>query len=68
MRTIIYARFSSQLQNSKSIEDQIAICRERADREGWTVVDVFTDYAISGAAGISQAGASPSSVGTETSS
>ncbi|MGN5376092.1 recombinase family protein [Sphingomonas hankookensis] len=51
MRTVIYARFSSQLQNSRSIEDQIAICRERADCEGWTVVEVFTDYAISGAAG-----------------
>ena len=54
MRTVIYARYSSALQNSRSIEDQIAICRERADREGWTVVNVFTDYAISGAAGISE--------------
>lgn len=52
MRTAIYARYSSQLQNARSIDDQIAVCRERADREGWTVVDVFTDYAISGAAGI----------------
>ena len=52
MRTAIYARYSSQLQNSRSIDDQIAVCRERALREGWTVVEVFTDYAISGAAGI----------------
>ena len=55
MRTVIYARFSSTLQNSRSIEDQVSICRERATREGWEVVDVFTDYAISGAAGISEA-------------
>ncbi|WP_196801619.1 recombinase family protein [Sphingomonas melonis] len=55
MRTVVYARYSSQLQNSRSIEDQIAVCRERADREGWTIVDVFTDYAISGAAGIGEA-------------
>ncbi|WP_137899312.1 recombinase family protein [Sphingomonas sp. 2SG] len=55
MRTVIYARFSSQLQNSRSIDDQIAVCRERADREGWTIVDVYTDYAISGAAGIGEA-------------
>ncbi|MCU6454325.1 recombinase family protein [Sphingomonas sp. A2-49] len=55
MRTVIYARFSSQLQNSRSIDDQIAVCRDRADREGWTIVDVYTDYAISGAAGISEA-------------
>ncbi len=52
MRTVIYARFSSQLQNSRSIDDQISVCRERAEREGWTIVDIFTDYAISGAAGI----------------
>ncbi|MEP2103054.1 MAG: recombinase family protein [Parasphingorhabdus sp.] len=54
LRTVIYARFSSTLQNSRSIEDQIAICRERCDREGWEVVEVFTDYAISGAAGIDE--------------
>lgn len=52
MRTVIYARFSSTLQNARSIEDQIALCRERCEREGWPVVEVFTDYAISGAAGI----------------
>lgn len=55
MRTVIYARFSSTLQNARSIEDQVALCRERCDREGWSVVDVFTDFAISGAAGIDEA-------------
>ncbi len=55
MRTVIYARFSSHLQNSRSIEDQIAVCRERCEREGWTILDIFTDYAISGAAGITEA-------------
>ena len=54
MRTIIYARFSSDLQNSRSIADQIALCRERAAREGWQIVDTFTDEAISGAAGIGE--------------
>ena len=52
MKTVIYARFSSTLQNARSIEDQVTLCRERCDREGWEVVDVFTDFAISGAAGI----------------
>lgn len=42
MRTPIYARYSSQLQNSRSIEDQIRVCTERADLEGWTVVDVYS--------------------------
>jgi DNA invertase Pin-like site-specific DNA recombinase len=51
VRTLLYARYSSQLQNARSIEDQMRLLRDRADREGWTIVDVFTDYAISGAAG-----------------
>lgn len=52
MRTVIYARYSSDLQNSRSIEDQIAVCRQRAQAEGWPVVATFTDAAISGAAGL----------------
>lgn len=54
MKTLIYTRFSSLLQNSRAIEDQITICRERCEREGWEIVDVFMDYAISGAAGIGE--------------
>lgn len=54
MRTLIYARFSSTLQNARSIEDQVALCRERCDREGWEVAEVFTDFAISGGAGIAE--------------
>lgn len=54
MRTIIYARYSSDLQNSRSIADQIALCRDRAAQEGWQIIDTFTDEAISGAAGIGE--------------
>ena len=54
MRTLVYARYSSQLQNSRSIDDQIRVCMERAATEGWTVVDVFSDAAIGGAAGTSE--------------
>ena len=54
MRTAIYARFSSKLQNSRSIDDQVALCRERCDREGWEVVGVFTDYETRGSAGIGE--------------
>jgi len=54
MRTVLYARFSSTLQNSRSIDDQISILNERCQREQWEVVDIFTDYAISGAAGIDE--------------
>ena len=38
MRAAIYARFSTQMQREASIEDQVRLCRERAEREGWTVV------------------------------
>ncbi|MCA0208161.1 MAG: recombinase family protein [Proteobacteria bacterium] len=54
MRTVIYARFSSNLQNSRSIDDQVAVCRERCEAEGWTIVDVFRDYAIGGGAGVDE--------------
>lgn len=48
MRTAVYARFSSENQRDASIEDQVRICRARAEREGWRVVETFTDYAVSG--------------------
>lgn len=48
-RVAIYARFSSAMQSEASIEDQLRICRERVQREGWTVTEIFTDMAISGA-------------------
>ena len=54
MRTLLYARYSSQLQNAASIEDQVALLRQRVEREGWEEVDLFTDYAISGAAGVGE--------------
>lgn len=54
MRTVIYARFSSDNQNPRSAADQIALCRRRADQEGWTVVATFEDAAFSGAAGIDE--------------
>ena len=45
----IYARYSSDLQRDASIEDQIRLCTERAQREGWHVTKCYTDHAISGA-------------------
>lgn len=47
-RALIYARYSTTLQSEASIEDQVRICRERAEREGWAIAGVHTDYAISG--------------------
>ena len=54
MRTILYARFSSDLQNPLSTADQLAAMCERADREGWTVIDTYSDDEISGRAGIDE--------------
>jgi site-specific DNA recombinase len=48
MRAVIYARYSTDLQSTASIEDQIRLCRERVEQEKGTVVDVYADYAISG--------------------
>ena len=48
-RVALYARYSSDNQRDASIEDQLRQCRERASREGWTVVDSYSDRAISGA-------------------
>ena len=48
-RVAVYARYSSDNQREASIEDQIRVCRDRADREGWRIVQTYTDFAISGA-------------------
>ena len=49
MKVALYARYSSDNQRDASIEDQLRICRARAEREGWQIVDSYTDRAISGA-------------------
>ncbi|TDF42482.1 recombinase family protein [Alteromonadaceae bacterium M269] len=48
MRAVIYARYSSDLQNASSIEDQIRVCEEYAANKGYDIVNHFTDAAISG--------------------
>lgn len=48
MRAAIYARFSSELQDRRSIADQLAMARDHAAKEGWKVVAEFSDAAISG--------------------
>lgn len=48
-RCAIYARYSSDRQSETSAEDQARVCRARAEREGWDVVEVYSDLAISGA-------------------
>jgi DNA invertase Pin-like site-specific DNA recombinase len=49
MRVAIYSRYSSDLQDPRSISDQINAAREHAQRQGWTIVSEHKDAAISGA-------------------
>ena len=48
IRVAIYARYSSDQQSETSIEDQVRLCREYAEHEGWTIVECYKDKAISG--------------------
>ncbi|MCV2880370.1 recombinase family protein [Sedimentimonas flavescens] len=49
MRAAIYARYSTDLQNAASIADQVRVCRKLCEANGWQVVEIFADEAISGA-------------------
>ena len=45
---VIYARFSSHNQTEQSIEGQLRVCHDYAQREGYKVVGEYIDRAISG--------------------
>ncbi|MEH0197138.1 recombinase family protein [Caulobacter sp. CCNWLY153] len=47
-RVALYARYSDDKQSATSIEDQFRICRMHADKQGWRVVETYSDAAISG--------------------
>ncbi|UMM07984.1 recombinase family protein [Gluconobacter frateurii] len=49
MKVALYARYSSDNQRDASIADQLRICRTHAEKQGWTIVEEYTDHAISGA-------------------
>ena len=48
-KSVIYARYSTDLQNEKSIADQISLCRKYATNERLQVAKTYEDRAISGA-------------------
>ena len=50
MRVAIYARYSSENQSEKSIDDQIRVCKNYAKEHGMTVEDrhIYVDEAMSG--------------------
>src|SRR3546814_6068693 len=47
-RIAIYARYSSELQKESSIEDQLRVCREYAEKQGWEIVQTYADKEESG--------------------
>ena len=55
-RTAIYARFSSDKQSERSIDDQVALCRSYCERNELSVVGVYEDRAISGASTVNRLG------------
>ena len=46
---VVYARFSSELQADRSIDDQVRLCRRFIEQQGWGYQYAYTDRAISGA-------------------
>lgn len=45
---VIYARYSSHSQTEQSIEGQLRVCKEYAEREGYDIVGDYIDRAITG--------------------
>lgn len=56
LRAVIYARYSSEHQREASIDDQIKVCRRYGVAQGWTIVESYSDAAISGASAILRPG------------
>jgi site-specific DNA recombinase len=52
IRAAIYARYSTDLQSAASIEDQVRLCKERIEREGWKLDACYSDRGKSGASAL----------------
>jgi len=46
VKVALYARYSSDNQRDASIVDQLRICRLHAEKQGWQIVEEYTDYAF----------------------
>ena len=55
-RAAIYARYSTDLQNDRSIDDQVALCRDYAGRNGIILGNVYSDRAQTSASLIGRDG------------
>ncbi len=66
-RAVIYARYSTDLQNDQSVEDQIRLCKAHAERLGAVIVGEYFDRAKSGASMFGRPGLSNLMQAAETS-
>ena len=48
MKAVIYVRYSSAGQSEQSIEGQLRVCKEYAERTGYTVINEYIDRATTG--------------------
>ncbi|PWE52122.1 hypothetical protein DEM27_32690, partial [Metarhizobium album] len=63
IRTVIYARYSTDQQNPTSIETQLDLGRSFAVSKGWSVLGVYVDAGVSGASFETRPGLQASLVG-----
>ena len=47
-KAVIYARYSSDSQTEQSIEGQVRVCKEYAERNGFVIVNEYIDRAMTG--------------------
>ena len=45
-KAVIYARYSSDSQSEQSIDGQLRVCKEYAERENIKIVDTYIDRAM----------------------
>ncbi|MFR5876934.1 MAG: recombinase family protein [Eubacterium sp.] len=48
MNAVIYARYSSSSQREASIEEQVKVCKNYAERKGYNIVEIYKDLALTG--------------------
>lgn len=47
-KTVIYARYSSDSQTEQSIDGQLRVCKEYAEKNGYEIVAEYIDRAMAG--------------------
>ena len=47
-KAVIYARYSSDSKTEQSIDGQLRVCKEYAERNGLVVVNEYIDMAMTG--------------------